>query len=198
MLARLLQLFRRLLAWFTALNQREKLIVGATVVFGLLFSLQQLFGLVEDHMDSTRQLVAVRKSQLEEVGKILRRYAALRKRRDLLQSTYAESQLTFEQVTTELDRIVKDAINSDNYELKKPHAPTPFGFEYEKQEFTLIVKSLALPQLVKLLYQIEQGGKPIYLSKIDITKSPSGTDFSAVLEIYSIGKSAEQLPAHDI
>ncbi|MFN8389569.1 MAG: hypothetical protein U0136_04700 [Bdellovibrionota bacterium] len=194
-MTKLIHLFRRFVAWFSALNQREKLLVGASGVFAVVFLLQQAFGAIEDHLESTNQLVVARRTQLEEAAKILRRYSTLRQRREALQTTYAESQLTFEEVTNDLDRVVKDAIGSDNYELKKPHAPTPFGFNYEKQEFTLIVKSLTLPQLVKLLYQIEQGARPIFLSKVDMTKALNGTDFSAVLEIYSISKSSSQAPA---
>jgi hypothetical protein len=179
-------------SWFSALNSRERMLVAAAAIFGVFFLVQQAFGFVDDHVESTRQLVATRRNQLDEVAKILKRYAALRQRRDALQATYEESQLTYEQVSKDLDKIVKDAINSDNYELRKPHSPTPFGFEYEKQEFTLIVKSLTLPQLVKLLYQIEQGGRPIFLSKMDVTKSLNSSDFGAVLEIYSISKKSEQ------
>ena len=172
-----------------ALNQREKLLVGAAGLFGIFFVLQTTFGLVNESIDDTRLRVGQRTAQLQEIASILKRYQSLKQRRDVLQTTYEESQMTFEQVTIELDRIVRDAIGNDNYELKKPPSTTKFGFDYEKQEFTLIIKALSREQRVKLLHQIEQGGRPIFLSKVDIAKSQSGTEYSAVLEIYSIGKS---------
>ena len=172
------------------LNARERLIVGTAVVCLIIFGIYQGAVAVETHIEESKRLLVVRKTQLQDIGAILKRYIALRQRRESLQTTFEKSQMTFEQVSAEVDKIVKDAISSDNYDLKKPHPPTTFGFEYEKQEFSLTVKSLTLEQLVKLLYQIEHGGRPIFLSKVDINKSLSGTDFSAVFEIYSISKAA--------
>lgn len=180
---------------FSALSQREKIIVAVAALGLVLVLCQQGVSLMQEHLTDNRQLITVRKNQLQDLAVVLKRYAALRQRKESLQQTYAQSQMSFEQLSTELDRVVRDAIGSDNYELKKPHPPAPFGFEYEKQEFSLIVKSLTLDQLVKLLYQVEHGGKPIFLSKVDINKSLSGTDFSAVLEIYSISKAAQQVEA---
>lgn len=189
---------KSLLDSFARLNTREKLLVGSAALFGVFFLLQSALGLVSENIEDTKALVVQRKGQLQEIGAILNRYNGLKQRREALLTTYEQSQMTFEQVTNELDRIVRDAIGNDNYDIKKPPQPTPFGFGYEKQEFTLIIKSLSLEQLVKLLYQIEQGGRPIFLSKVDIAKSAAGTEFSSVVEIYSIGKSrspAAQTPS---
>ena len=194
MRAKLFYTARKILNWFLGLKSSERFLVGAAATFAVLFLVQQLAGLVSEQVLDSKQRLIVRKTQLQDVGAILKRYTSLRRHREELQSTYAQSQMTFEQVSNELDRIVRDAIGSDNYELKKPHPPSPFGFEYEKQEFSLTVKILTLEQLVKLLYQIEQGDKPIFLSKVDINKTLSGTDYSAVLEIYSISKTAATKP----
>ena len=185
---RLSSSIRKLVHSYTGMKTSEKYLVGAVVVFLVFFLLQQAAGLVGESLEGSRELVAQRKTQMQEIGIVLKRYANLRQRKVALQETYDRSQMTFEQLSSELDKVVRDAIGSDNYELKKPHPPVAFGFEYEKQEFSLIVKTLTLDQLVKLLYQIEHGERPIFLSKVDINKALSGTDFSAVLEIYSISK----------
>ncbi len=183
-------LSRKAMNSYFGLKSSEKILVGAAAVFMLVILLQYFAGIVQARVFDSKQLLATRKNQLQDVGFILKRYVSLHRYREELQTTYAKSQMTFEEVSNELDRIVRDAIGNDNYEVKKPHPPEPFGFEYEKQEFSLTVRSLSLDQLTKLLYQIEQGEKPIFLSKVDIKKSPSGTDYGASLEIYSISKTA--------
>ena len=102
--------------------------------------------------------------------------------------------MTFEQVTKELDKIVKDSIGNDNYDLKKKSsAPTEFGLEYEKQDFSLRLRSLSLEQLVKLLYQLEHGKSPLFLSKVDIVKSAKAGEFTTTMEIYSIKKQRDNI-----
>lgn len=179
---------RRLKTSVIALSVRERLILAGVALVVVFLAGQSAVEAVQDQIDATRRLVGARTQQLKDLDKVLAHYLSLVERRDNLQETYAHSQMSFEQVTNELDRIVRTAIASDNYELKKPNPPKPFGFEYEKQDFSLIIKSLNIQQLVTLLHEIEHGSRPIFLSKVDITKSLTGIDFGAVLEIYSIAK----------
>ncbi len=182
--------YRRTRASIAGLSSRERMILILAFTVLLFIAGQSALDMVQESIDSTRHLVQARSQQLRDLDRVLSRYLSLVERRDSLQETFAHSQMSFEQVTNELDRIVRAAIASDNYELKKPNPPKPFGFEYEKQDFSLIVKSLTLQQLVTLLHEIEHGSRPIFLSKVDITKSATGIDFGAVLEIYSIAKAA--------
>ena len=182
---------RKMTQGFLSLSQRERVILSLAAVALLFVAGQEVASSVENSIDETRRQVQVRTQQLKDLERALTRYTSLKQRRDTLQASFAQSQMSFEQVTNELDRIVRTAIGSDNYELKKPNPPTPFGFEYEKQDFTLIIKTLSLQQLVTLLHEIEHGARPLYLSKVDVTKALAGTDFGAVIEIYSIAKTTK-------
>lgn len=182
------QYWRRILHWYTALSQSERVIVSVALVGVLLAGVYELGLGIDEYVKKNNRAVTIRKTQLEEVQKILKRYVTLKARQEGLQKTFAQSEMTFEQVTAQLDHIVRDSMGNDNYDLKKSRTPTPFGFEYEKQEFTVNIKSLTIQQLVKLLYQLEQGERPVFLSKLDIVRSTVSNDYGATLEVYSIAK----------
>ena len=94
--------------------------------------------------------------------------------------------MTVDQVYTELDRIVRDAIGADNYDLKKSQTTTAVGPNSEEQAFTLRIRSLSIEQLVKLLYQLEHGKAALFLGKVDIIKNTQPGTFSATLEVSSV------------
>lgn len=180
--------WRRILHWYWSLSQSEKVIVSITGACLVVFGIYQAGLAIEDYISVNNRALAARKTQLENIEKTLKRYLVLKNRQENLQKTFAKSEMTFEQVTAQLDHIVRDSMGNDNYDLKKSRTPTAFGFEYEKQEFTVNIRTLSMDQLVKLLYQLEQGERPLFLSKLDIIRSSTGNEYGATLEIYSIAK----------
>ena len=168
------------------MNPRERMLIGLVAAAGVIFGAQQTVVAFTDMVDSDKLLLQRRIQDLEKVAGSLKRYESLHKRREELQKTFASSQMTFEQVVSQLDRIVRDSIGSDNYDLKRARTLTPFGLDFEKQDFTLILKTLTLDQLVKLLHQLEQGERPLFLSKIDLAKTVTQGEYTATLELFSI------------
>ena len=179
---------------FFALTTREKLLIVAPLVFLLGYGLYLGVDSMNAYVDRTAKLAELRRGEYQQIAQTLKRYKELESRQKDLQSTFAQSQMTFEQVFIQLDKVLRQAIGSDNYDLKQGKAPSAFGFEYEKQDFTLNVKSIKIDQLVKLLYQIEQGERPLFLSSVQLSKTPAGTEYSATLEIYSIAKNNSLAP----
>ncbi len=182
-------LLRRLSIWFNALSQRERVVLSAVGLLGVVYSTQQLLITYQDYVDSNSLLVTKRSAEYETIAKSLKRYQSLKRRRETLQANFAASQMTYEQVVNQLSKLVRDTIGNDNFELKKSRTPAPFGLDFQKQEFSLSIKAVSMEQLVKILYQIEQGERPLFLSKVDITRLLQAGDYSANLEIYSISKS---------
>jgi exonuclease VII small subunit len=114
---------RKMTQGFLSLSQRERVILSLAAVALLFVAGQEVASSVENSIDETRRQVQVRTQQLKDLERALTRYTSLKQRRDTLQASFAQSQMSFEQVTNELDRIVRTAIGSDNYELKKPNPP---------------------------------------------------------------------------
>lgn len=169
------------------LSRRERIFSG--IALCAVFSYLLFLGaeVLNEHITETKRLIIIRTRALEDLSRVLRRYQVLQDRLTKVQTTFAESEMTFEQVTRQLDKIVQDSIGSNNYDLKKGRSPSQIGFDYEKQEFTLNVNSLSLDQFSRLLYSLENGESPLFLGKVDIVKKSSDDKtFNATLEIFSV------------
>jgi hypothetical protein len=177
-------------AWFSKLSSRERILVLLTGVSLLFTASFLLYQTLEESIAETRRKSIVRTRDLKELGRLANRYNDLKVRLERLQTTFSAAQLSFEEVTKKIDVIVQQSIGSNTYELKRGRTPEQIGFEYEKQQFTLKVESLGLPQLVQLLYKLEQGDNPLFLGKVDISKSTRDDSFAATLEIFSVRKNS--------
>ena len=100
--------------------------------------------------------------------------------------------MSFEEVTVELDKIVKESIGNNNYELKKGRAAKELGFDYEKQQFSLKVNSIELEESIKLLHNLENSKSPFLLGTVNFKRFGRKDKFSVNIEIYSIRKGIEQ------
>ena len=184
-------LYKNIRSIFLKLNGREQLLVSITAI-AVVFT---VFYLGVDFVFSTikedQRILTVRTNQLNNVVSVAARFKQLDHRMDKLKESFAKSEMSFEQVTTQLDKIVRESIGSDNYELKKGRTPTALGFDFEKQQFSLNINSISLEQTVKLLYNLENSKSPLLLGKVDFRKF-SGDKFVVNVEIFSIRKSTEQ------
>jgi|GEM_PF-3159986 len=174
--------------WFSALNPRERWLISVTGVVGLYFLVLIPTDALRTFVDDNARLTQTRTQQREMIATLVRRYKELDTRLKRIKDSFSESQMTFEQVTTELDRIVKASIGSSNYEQKKLQSPQPLDEMFEKQDFTLIIRQATLEQLVKLLHEIEQGKSPLFIGKVDILPGAVDGNFSATIEVASVGK----------
>ena len=174
---------------FQRLNPRERILVTVASVALVVTGLYLFASFVQEQIADTERMVVVRTRHLSELYQSVGRYRTLSRRLERAQKTYAESQMTFEQVTDQLDKIVRESIGSDKYDLKRGRNLENVGRDYEKQDFTLKVPALELEQVVKLLHQLEQGDSPLFLGKVDLLKSTRKHTFSATIEIFSIRKS---------
>ncbi len=183
------ELFERFNTWIQGLSARERYLVfgaGGLVAF---FVLSVPVTAVRDYMVSLEGLTQIRSDELRGIHERLKIYSRLNARYETLRQTFAKADMTYEQVTQDIDRMVKDAINSDNYDLRA-RPVSALGTGYEKQEFNLKIKSLTVEQLVKLLTSLEGQERPLFLGKLDVEKTDPKT-ITATLEISSIRKTKE-------
>ncbi len=183
---------RKISSWFVALNARERFFVGVltAVLCAFLFALPVVK--IRELLEDNARLAASRTASYKELGMLVDRYRILDNRLGRIRSSFEESQMTLEQVYSELDRIIKDSIGSTNYDPpKKTQTSESLGLEFEKQEYSLNIRQATLQQLVKLLYELEQGKQPFYIGKVDILPGASEGTFTANIEIGSVSKKRE-------
>lgn len=181
--------------WFQSLSSRERLIVGVTSISVFLYIAWLPFASVISLFEDRELHLTQRTRVYNQMGENLNRYFQLNEKLQRLQSTFKNSQMTFEDVTRELDQIIRKAVGSADYELDKNRTPSALGGNYVKQIFTVKIKEINLTQLVSLLYSLEHGQSPLFLGKIDITRTNQDKSFLATMEIYSIGAGQTDLSA---
>ena len=180
---------KKLAALFTALNQREKFLVGLGALGLFCLSIYYPYSWVSSYIEDTNRLSIIRRNDLEEVTSLLKRYDHLNSKLVTVQKSFKEAQMTFEEVTKEIDKIIKSSLGADaDYDFKKPKSPTLLGLDFEKQEFSLKIKSATLEQIVKLLFALEQGNRPLFLGKIDLKRVSKSNNYMTTLEIFSVRK----------
>jgi hypothetical protein len=176
-------------SWYQALSTREQRLVLASSTALLLYLLYLIVSPLFDAGNSSDLQITRLKQQQREIAILARKYNTLKAKRDSLQEVFIRSQLSFEQVSQELDKIIRSSIGSDNYDLKRSSSTVEFGLGFKRQDFLISVKNLNQNQLVSLLSQLERREKPIFLTKADLTKNTGAeTSISASLEVFTIGK----------
>ncbi len=180
---------KKVVTWFSSLKRSEKTLIAIVGCFLSLYFLTMPVLAVFDYVDENKRQINVRRVQLQDTMEHVKKYRQLDERLKSVQSTFQELQLTFQQVYEEVDRIVKDSLGNDNYLLKRASEPEALGADYQRQDFSLKIDALNLDQLVKLLYHLERGKTPLFLSKVDLAKSSfKAGEFQATLELTSVGK----------
>ncbi|MCB0360329.1 MAG: hypothetical protein KDD44_11860, partial [Bdellovibrionales bacterium] len=178
---------RRASSLYLALSTRERLLIGLTAIVALAIVFRSGVALINEHLGDTELEIASRERDYRDFTRYAGRYRLLNERLQRLKTSFNESQMTFEQVTSDLDQIVRRSVGSSDYDLRKSGNPEELGEDFEKQDFSLNIRSINLDQLVRLLYELQEGKSPLFLSKVDVTKLPRGAEFRATLEIATVG-----------
>lgn len=175
-------------SWYSSARQSEKVLIGIIAFIALCTLIYTPVSAFNSYRENNEIKIKKRVYDLEQLDSAVSRYQSLKLRFDKVRQSFEDSQMTLEQLTSELEQIVKNSLSNDNYELNTAGSPVQMGLDFERQQFILKVRSLSLEQLVKLLHQLEQGKSPLLLGKVDITKLAKDNEFSATLEIFSISK----------
>ncbi len=178
---------RKILNAYDNLNSREKPFVLITGIVLLALCVYYPISWSRDFVKNTRNSKNYKLSQLDEAAVLSQRYDLLNTKLTAAQNSFDKAQMTYEQVTAEIDKIIKETVGQEvKYDLKNQN-PSNLGLEFEKQEFSLSLKA-NLDQLVKLLFQFEKGETPLFLGKVNIRKVGKKDQFNTVLEVFSVRK----------
>jgi hypothetical protein len=180
---------KKVIHWFYTLSSRERVLVGGVVIFGAVVILWNGVQFLSESIVDNGRYISQRRSDYMNLLSDLRRYRQLDDRVKSLEATFEKSEMTLEQVTTEIDRIVRESIGSDNYELQKSSSTEEVGATLQQQGFTLSLRSITLDQLVQLLFKLESGKSPLLLGKVELERRGATPEMRALIEVSSISKS---------
>lgn len=187
---------QKLLVAFYARPKRERLLVVCAFSAILGWAMLEVVEGGIANLGGSQSRILERSKELAKLQFSVAKYLKLSSRLSSLEKTYANSELSIEQVYSEVETIVKGALAggpsaekgsaSEGYELRSVGAIVSISDSVQQQGYTLKIKSLSLAQLVDLLYRLEQGKAPLFLGKLEITKGSQMGIFSANLELSSL------------
>ncbi len=178
--------------WYQQLTQRERLIIRVAflcMVFLLLWFV----------MDSTLQykknIDARARSSSElipHVAQLAQRIHGLEARKNELTTLYLNSTLSYEELTTYLDTLIKSKIGNDTYSLNKSQDTENIGEDFILQKFTIKINDAKLDNITSLLHAFETGTPRMFVQRTDIVKNRTKGNLSLTLELTSVQSSNRQ------
>lgn len=183
---------RKALVWFENLKASEQLLISSCGVALFAYSIFLLWGFVDEQIRYNARLIETKKREYNELALGVDNYLKLNERRQEIQARLAASEMNFDKLGYEVDNIVKSVLKNSNYDPKATPGNTPFSGDYEKQELSLVINAITPDQLTELLFKFEKSDKPIFLSRVDISKANGGKELSARIALYIIAKTEKK------
>lgn len=178
-------LLRNLRTVISGLSPRERVFAGLATGIVLVFLVIEGFSWVQNQVDKKHDEIRVRTAELQNVQRAASRFQQLNERFTRIKATFAEAEMSVDEVYQELEGIIKRAIDSQSFELKDSGAKEEIGLDYEKQEFRVTIRSITLDEFVKLLFELDQSDRPLFLRTVEITSRTRG-NFTATLNVFSV------------
>ncbi|HMO17386.1 MAG TPA: hypothetical protein PKA63_04630 [Oligoflexia bacterium] len=178
-------------SWYFKLSLRERrLILGLTVCFFIVF-----IWLLLDWFITTRsnlyQSVTKSKITLSDTLILADRLRGLEDRLTELTTLYLNSTLSYEEVTSALDKIIKEKVGTATYSLTRSSNDLSgeenfLGDSFKLEKFTVKIAEISLEKATSLIVGLENGPPKMFIQRADLTKSRSGESLSLTLELASI------------
>jgi hypothetical protein len=103
--------------------------------------------------------------------------------------------MSYEQLTTHLDQLIKKQIQDAQYELTPSKDITEIGTEFIARKFSLSVKELSSSSLPMLLEALESGPPPLLLQRVEVSKINKEDQISLSIDLLTVEKySADKIP----
>lgn len=174
--------------WFTKLSQREKVIVVAAALIGIVFGIHALYEPIQIAFEEQSVQLAKIETDKKTVEIVLDRYQKLVQKKRALESRYQEFEIK-EGVLSYLERLVKEKgkVPDGKYKITS-NKEREFGGSYEQAPFTIKFDTASMPDLVEFLNEVVQGAQPLILTRIDLTKSPVTSLLTVEVDVSTIRK----------
>ena len=176
------------ITWFTKLSQREKVIVVAATLIGVVLGIHALYEPIQIAFEEQSVQLAKIETDKKTVEIVLDRYQKLVQKKRALESRYQEFEIK-EGVLSYLERLVKEKgkVPDGKYKITS-NKEREFGGSYEQAPFTIKFDTASMPDLIEFLNEVVQGAQPLILTRIDLTKSPVTSLLTVEVDVSTIRK----------
>jgi hypothetical protein len=187
----------QVILWFRRLSTRERILVTILASAFLMLIPVYIGTSIRDVTKSSETKVVRARADFETLQSSIDRYKQLRSKRDELTTKYLSSSVTYEKLTSYLDKVVKRELSDATYELKPSKDDVKISDNFLAKKYSLKIKEALFAELPSLLKSLEDGPPPLFIQRMDISKSPSLGKISIQLEVVTIeeGKPESDLGA---
>lgn len=174
------------LMWYRHLSGREKVLVLTLASAFLLLIPYFLMDIVSAGMKSQEQKVTRARAEFDTLQSSLERYKQLRNKKDELTTKYLSSSVTYEKLTSYLDKVVKRELHDASYELKPSKDDTKISDEFLAKKYSLKIKEASFADIPAFLKALEDGPPPLFIQRLDFNKSSTIAKISVQLDVVTI------------
>ena len=167
----LLEQFEALRKRFLGLSARERLLVLAAPLIGILLLLFYMSGPVATAF--RRQSAAISKARMDisTLPAVAKRYLEIKARRAAIESRFRQVEFREGTALSHLEQLIRDKaqIPAKEFNIRQGEA-RDFGRDYQQTPFTVKFSTSNLAALVEFLKELSEGAKPMILSRLDVTR----------------------------
>jgi Type II secretion system (T2SS), protein M len=169
---------------YARLAPRERLFVAVgAAALSLVVAFLVIHG-VESAKARLRGGIDAKERQLERVQALRAEYLELKQRADDLTAKNADRSPNW--LYSTLEPLLKKNLSRDKIHSMDPSSK-PIGDQYVEDSVNVEVLGVTLPQIVALLYEVEQSPDPMHVSRLQMKKRVSGPyEFDVVFSVSSI------------
>jgi hypothetical protein len=176
----------------TKLSVREKIMAAACVIVLLSMGFNKVYTPIYTAFTNQTEDLRQLEMYLTELPNILARNKQLVLRRKQIEEAYQGVEIT--EGLSHIESVIKEQAeltNSQDYQIREKtlaQSQRDFGGNYEYKSFNVELKIRSLKGLAALLKELTSGRKPMILSNLELSKSPSGEIISVLMELSTIQK----------
>lgn len=177
---------QKVLLWYRLLSSREKVLVATLAIAFIAIIPFLANSWIKQSVAQKETQVNRAKAEFDTLQNSLERYKQLKLKREELTTKYLSSSITYEKLTDYLDSVVKRELHDASYELKPSKDDVSINEQFLAKKYSLKIKEASFEDLAGLLTTLENGPPPLFIEKLDVTKSQKAGKVSIQLEVVTI------------
>jgi hypothetical protein len=164
----LTDLLQRFAVLIERLSPRERVLVGAGAVIGVVVLVWALAGVLAERRTTLQAQIAASERDLAEMGRLRDHYLQLRAERDVVRRTLERGGTDFS-LFSHLEGVTRDVVSRDRIAAMNPSTRT-VAEDLQEEDVEMRLSGVSLREVVALLYRVEKTDLPLLVSRIQMKK----------------------------
>jgi hypothetical protein len=178
------------------LSSREKVMSVLVIIVLAVTGFNKIYTPIAAAFSRQRSDLAQLEMYMTELPYVLAKNKSLESKRQEIEEAYQGVEIA--EGLSHIENVIKEhaeLINSQDYQIREKtlaQNQRNFGGNYEHKSFNVELKIRSLKGLSSVLKELTAGQKPMILSNLELSKSPTGEMISVIMELSTIQKKTAQ------